>query len=1141
MYDLNYPQSARHRQHSRPRLCLIALFGLAIICGGNLSLSAQAVKGSLLGTITDPSGAAAAGATVTITETRTNISSTTTTNADGNYVFANVKDGVYRVEASLKGFKKVIRDNVVVDVNTTVRVDLSLQVGEVSETVTIEASASAPLLQTDRADTGRLLESKQITELPLGFNRNFQGLLVTVPGATKPSRPHSQFFNSQDSLESKVNGQSRLSNNFQIEGVDDNQKTGLLQVLIPAADAIETVSVVTSNFDAEFGRAGGAVSSVTLKSGTNNVHGSAFFFGNNNNGWLQAGDFFTHTTAPTHYRQAGGTLGGPIIKNKLFYFGDYQYTTDKLGSVQQHVVPYKEWYNGDFSKAATTIYDPLTTRTLADGTVVRDPFPGNMIPENRISPIAKKLLNFLTPPNAGPAPGSANYFLGQVPNLIFNEVRVKTTHAFDTKINYNINEKNSLSYRFSYQRPEVFDPGTYGIYGGPTNGGFAGTGTQNTISTAANYTRTFSPSLILEGRFGVSWYHNVAKSQAAGLKTSNEVGIPNINTDSFSDGLTQINISGFSGPVLGFSASLPWDRGETTWIGSGILTKLWGNHSFKFGAELRHNRDKLLQIQDNGGVRGSFAFNGNRTATSTDTKAQNGIANAFAAFLLDLPSSVGRDIKVIDEPGTQHYAFFSFAQDTWQVSQKLTLTLGLRHEYYQPLRGLVEKGGLSNYLPSNNTAIVAGYGDIGQSVGVKGAPWRNFVARLGVAYRLNDKTVIRAGYGGSVVPFPDNNYAFNFPVKQNNQFNAPNSFAPAGSMAVGFPAPIIFAVPSNGIIDASLPILKSSGVYYAPPDLHEGKLHSYNVAFQRQLWWGITAEAAYVGNVGRDILFNLDLNAANQLGKATAASDNPARPFFNLYGRTASITARVGKTTTYNSLQIKVDKRFSHGILFTNNYTFGRSVDYATDNGGIGTPADIRISRGRSDFDRTHAFVSSFVWQIPFAAKMHGLAKWALDGWQVTGILDIRSGTPLDFTTNNTLLHAPGNTQRANATGTPAVYGASIRTGKPYFDTSVFSTPAATLTSTADPNLKYAPFGSVTRNSLINGPGYWNLDSSIFKKFKFTERIGGELRADIFNILNHPNPGNPSANLASTTFGQITGVSGINGPRLIRFGTRVTF
>jgi hypothetical protein len=1097
----------------------------------------QAVKGALLGTITDANGAAASGATVTATETRTNIALTTVTNQDGNYVFSNIKDGIYRVEATLKGFKKVVRDEVTVDVNTTVRIDLAMQVGEVSETITVEAGAAA-ILQTDRADTGRLLESKQVSELPLGFNRNFQGLLVTVPGATRPTRPHSQFFNSQDSLESKVNGQSRLSNNFMIEGVDDNEKTGLLQVLIPAADAIESVSISTSNFDAEFGRAGGAVSSVTLKSGTNNIHGSAFFFGNNNNGWLQAGDYFTHGTAPTHYRQAGATIGGPIKKNKLFYFGDYQYTTDTRGVVNRLVVPYPEWFGGDFSKVPTKIYDPATGNP--DGTG-RTQFAGNIIPASRISPIAKKLLSFLQPPNiAGAALGNQNY--------VFNEVFTKKTQAFDTKINYNINEKNVLSYRFSFQRPDVFQPSAYGIYGGPNSGGgFGGTGTQNTISTAANYTHTFSPTLILEARFGVSWYHNVATTAADGLKTSSEVGIPGVNLDNFSSGLTTINISGFTGPVLGFVNSLPWDRGEKTYLGTGILTKLWGNHSIKFGEEIRHNRDLLLQIQDQGGVRGQFSFNGGRTAIPSDTAAQNGIANAFASFLLDQPSGYSRDLKVLDQVGTKQYNYFTFIQDNWQVSQKMTVNLGLRHEYYTPLVGLVDKGGLSNYNPSDNTERVAGYGNIPQNLGVKGT-WKNFAIRSGISYRINDKMVIRGGYGESIIPFPDNSYAFNYPVKQTFVAPSPaNGFVPVGSLATGFAPPVLFDIPANGIIDANLPILKNSALYYAPSDLKEGKLHSYNVSFQRQLPWNFTVDTAYVGNFGTGILANLDLNAANQLGLATfnpttgAYNDNPARPFFNSYGRTSSITTRVPTDTHYNALQIKVDRRFTKGLLVTSNYTLSRAITASgDDNGGISTPANPKLDIGRAGFDRTHAFTSSFVWQIPFANKTHGFLKAILDGWQLTGIFDARTGTPLDFTTSGTNLHAPGNTQRPNLTGPIKILG-NFGPGQLYLDTSVFSTPGISiqLPGTTDTRAQYASFGQLSRNSTINGPGYWNIDNSIFKKFQFTERIGGEIRADVFNSLNHPNPGNPNTGVTSTTFGQITGVQ--TGARGVRFGARVTF
>ena len=471
----------------------------------------------------------------------------------------------------------------------------------------------------------------------------------------------------------------------------------------------------------------------------------------------------------------------------------------------------------------------------------------------------------------------------------------------------------------------------------------------------------------------------------------------------------------------------------------------------------------------------------------------------------------------------------------------------MRHEYYTPLVGLVEKGGLSNYNPANNTEIVAGFGDVPQNIGVKGT-WKNFVLRSGLSYRLTDKSVIRGGYGASIIPFPNNSYAFNFPVKQN--FVAPtpaNNFVPAGSLAAGFTAPVVFAVPSNGIIDASLPILRNSALYYAPPTLKEGTLHSYNVAFQRELPWNFTAEAAYVGNVGRGILATLDLNAANTLGLATfnattgAFNDNPARPFFTNYGRTASVNTIVPTDTHYNSLQIKVDRRFTKGLLVTSNYTFARGISNSgDDNGGFSTPANIALDRGRTGFDRTHAVASSFVWQIPFASNTKGLVKWALDGWQITGIFVAQSGTPLDFTTNATDLHAPGNTQRPNLSGEIKVLG-GFGPGQFWIDRSVFSTPTATiqLPGTTDPRAKYAPFGQLTRNSTINGPGYWSVDNSIFKKFKFTERIGGEIRADIFNTLNHANPGNPNTSVTAATFGQITGVA--SSARQVRFGARVTF
>src|SRR6185436_4372859 len=422
---------------------VLALILAVLIMASPSASSAQVLTGTLLGTVSHAQGAGVPGATATVTETGTNISRTAQTNSSGNYIFSNLKDGRYRLVVEMPGFRKVQRDGVVVDVNTTVRVDLVLQVGQLTEEATVVAET--PALQTDRADTGRILESKQITEIPLSFNRNFQGLMVTVPGATRPFRPHSQFFNSQDSLSTNVNGQPRLANNVMLDGIDNNHKTGLLTVIIPSADAIEAVSVSTSNYDAEFGRAGGAVTNVTLKSGTNQLKGVAFFFGNGN-GTL-AKDYFSGTKAPTSYKQFGLAVGCPIVKNKLFFFADYQGTRDNLGNVFRHNIPPADFRTGNFSRATTIIYDPATGN--ADGTG-RQPFPGNIIPANRISPIARNLLAFLPAPNVAAALGQNNYE--------FPSVREKKTEAADIKFTYQATSQDSLAYRFSFQRPEVFDP-----------------------------------------------------------------------------------------------------------------------------------------------------------------------------------------------------------------------------------------------------------------------------------------------------------------------------------------------------------------------------------------------------------------------------------------------------------------------------------------------------------------------------------------------------------------------------------------------------------------------------------------------------------------------------------------------------------
>jgi hypothetical protein len=1077
---------------------------------------AQAVRGTLLGNVADSSGAAVPGATVTATDQGTSIASTTVTNTDGFYTFPNLKDGIYRVEAELSGFKKVVRENVRVDVNTTVRVDVALEAGAVTEVLTV--SADPPPLQSDRSDTGRIIQGEQIAAMPLGFGRNFQGMIATVPGASRPFRPHSVFFNPQDTLSSNVNGQSRLANNVQIEGVDNNHRTGLLTVLIPSAEALETVSITTSNYDAEFGRAGGAVTNVTLKSGTNQFRGSGFYFGNTE-GTIATNPFVDRTLpkerqkADTAYHQGGFTLGGPIVRNRLFFFGDYIRTYDKTGRINRFTLPTEAMRNGDFSASSVPIYDPLTGNpATGEG---RTQFPGNVIPASRISPIARQILSNVPLPNIANAPlGSINY--QDATSLD------RTTDGFDVKINYQLSTRDQTSIRYSYQRPVTTEGGNYGLFGGPYQGGFIGTGTNLTQTVAGNWTRTLTNTFVMDARLGVSTYHNEALSAGSGLTTAADLGIPGANLDTYTSGMTTINLQGYSNPTVGYSASMPWDRGETTYTAALVMTKLWRSHTIKFGGDYRHNYDYLLQTQDQGGPRGFFTFNGGQTGIPTNAATQNNVGNSLAAFLLDRPSTAGRDLAVIARPGTVHSSMFSFIHDKWQVSPKLTLDLGLRHEFYTPFVGTERQGGLSNYDPATNQLLVSGYGDVADNLGVK-QTWRNFNPRLGLSYRPTEGQVLRAGYGASSIPFGDNTYAFNFPVKQNNQFNAANAFVPPTgvSMVAGFPAPVVTQIPSNGRIDAGAdPRLRNASYVYIPPDLREGILHSWNVAYQRELPFDFTAEVAYVGNHGQDIIQRLDLNASLVPG-----SNNDGRPQFAAFGRTGSVTAFLPYHTDYHSMQVKVDRRFKNNVLITNSYTLGRgeSYDGGDSNGNISTPADIERSWGRTANDRTHTFVSSFVLGLPF--QRQGWLGVLSNGWQVSGIFTAQSGTPLQIGMDGALLRAPGNQQRPDMIGDPEILG-GVGSGEQWFDISAFAAPA--------PNT----FGNLTRTgSGLNAPGYLNLDASLVKKFGLGTRYG-EFRVDAFNVTNSLHPNGPNTTFGSATFAQIT--SSFE-PRLIRFGLRFVF
>jgi hypothetical protein len=1134
-----------------------------------IQVQGQAVNGTLLGTLTDASGAVVPGAQITITEVGTGIPHSTQSNGSGNYVFPNLPPGNYNVTSEAHGFKKETRTTVRVDVNTTVRVDMTMQPGAVTETV--EVSGAVPLLKTDRADVSQNIETVQMEQLPIGgANRNFQNFLALVPGTVKPHRDHSDFFNAQDTLSTEVNGQSREFNQLAIEGVNDDERTGLLQIYVPPSEAIQTVDVTTSNYAAEFGRAGGAVTNVILKSGTNNFHGSLYEY--NRVSALQARTYFQRTAAGpspiarTTFNYYGGTIGGPIIKDKTFFFFDLLRIDDIRGQFQNTILPSDAFRNGDVTAAITggkaNIYDPFTGAangtgrvqifsTSAQGVATIQGRNGpvdafnpackagtcnNIIPLALMDPISLKILALV--PHANSCANAACITNNYQQNTQFR----KNSTSFDTKIDHNFSQKDRLAFRFSRAVQNPFQQPVFGAAGGFANGGFQGQGEQHEQSGAINETHIFSPTLVMETRAGISHYRNIALTADHGSTATTDLGIPGANLDAFTSGLTQIEIqNGFGNPFVGYSASQPWDRGETNIDVVNNWTKISGNHTFKWGADIRRLRDDLVQAQTFG-PRGHYVFGTGTTLLSGGAGSAT-LANNFAGFLIDAPTSTGRDISLVSGSWRETEAFF-FGQDTWHASSKLTVDAGLRWELYLPATPS-RPGRYSNYDPSINRLVIAGVDGNPLNLG-RETYYKYFAPRLGVAYRATEQTVVRAGFGISYEPFTNNQYAFNFPERQNQGTSQINNFAlptfSNGLLGVfpnGFPAPSTVAIAADGTVNPS------NGDPYNVVDKHfqDPYVESYNFSIQHSLPGDFVLDLAYVGNHGVKIPVAYNLNAATAPAVVNGAltASCTVQPLCQAFGRTAATTFLFKPTVSnYNSFQARLDHKFKGGFLLTTAYTWAKALAYRSDMGADDGAADNYIDFQRNysvtSRNRAHTFVQSYVYELPFGKNKHfltsGPASWILGGWGVSGVLTRMSGAPLHFTANGNNLNATGSTQYPNQVAPFHVLG-GIDTA-PWFDTSAFVQPTVN-----------GVLGNMRRYQFA-GPGLFNLDAAVFRTFPIGEKMGFEFRAEAFSVTNTPHFSNPSVSLTSATFGRITGTSdqGSNvgdGNRVMELSAKFTF
>ena len=1157
------------------------LLALLLAISLSPSIFGQAVNGTLLGTVSDSTGATVGAAKVTATETTTGLIHESVTNESGNFTFPDMPPGTYSLTAEAKGFKKETQQNITLLSNSSTRVDVSMVTGSVSEEVLV--TTAPPLLQTDRADISVKLESKQLADSPVGTNRNFQSLLNLVPGMAPATFQHSQFFNAASSLQTQANGLPREGNLYQIEGIDDDERTGLLQIIIPPLEAIQTVDVSTNNFEAELGRATGAVTNVILKSGGNAFHGSAFEYIQNSA--VNARSYFGGPLGHLSYNYYGGSIGGPILKDKLFFFVDYLGTSDHESVGSTFTIPDPRYYtpnasgNIDLSAAlsGTTgqIYDPST----GDGNGFgpghqRTPFPNNQLPFNRVNPVSLKILQMVNAAAATNGVLNPNAPLGNpANNYTTNLPFTKGTNSFDPKIDWAINEKNHLSARYSWQRVNTFQAPAFGSFlGGPAGGGFQGTGIQTSYSTGVNYDHIFSPSFFTEARVGVAHLRNNAQPNDYGSNDATTLGIPGVNIagQPFTSGQVGLTINGgFTGTLIGYSASVPWIRGETNIDFDNIWTKVIRNHTLKFGGDLRRIRDDLLQDQTFS-PRGVFNFSDVQTSTQicpTPTScaaAKTNIANDIASFLLDLPSSTGRDLNTFF-PAYRQWWFFAYATDKWQVTPKLTVDLGIRWEFYPPATPK-SAGGFSNYDPVNNNIVIAGIGGNPSNLGMQ-TRYKYFAPRTGFAYRVTDDTVVRGGFGISYTPFPDNTYAYNYPVRANNSYGLVGSsaFTPAvladgvtvATFQAGFPAPVPVPIPSNGIIPANTAQLAGQNYFFIPNNYKNPYAESWNLAVQQAFRGNLSFQLAYVANHGVDISGSQNIN--NPLTYGGGANSAPE---YNCVGcppnvhRTPSQATNqyfLGYSSNYQSLQAQLNKRFSNNLAFTTAFTWGKAMGYLNDDdGGLTFWINQRRNYAPLDFDRTLNYEQSFTYALPFGRGhdklTSGVGAVVLGGWQVSGIISVVSGLPFTVATNGANLNTPGTTQTGSLTGVYRALHAVGGGNAHWFDPTAFSTPAGCPTSGCTP--QNVDVGNTGRNA-FRGPGYIQDNFALFKSFNLYREATMTARIEAFQLSNTPQFGQPTSNNCCTasSFGQVTGtlgsgqgsVNGIGGGRSVQASVHFLF
>jgi len=1115
---------------------------------------AQVLYGSIVGTVLDQSDAVVPQATVAITSKDTGVSRETKTDPAGRYALVNVLPGRYQLRVSASGFRTVTREDVTVTINTVTRADFRLEVGTVTEQITVAASAA--MLQTDKSDVRAEIGSREVSNLPLSNYRNFQSLINLVPGATPANFQHLGDAIGR-ALGMNVNGTALNNNRTRVDGAT-NVFIWLPQhlVYVPPVESIDTVNISTGSFDAEQGIAGGVAVTVATKSGANEAHGVAYHYHDNQR--LYARNFFLPANQgkpKSIFNIFGGTLGGPIVKDKLFYFFSQETTLERQGvSRPNDSVPTQAIRNGDFSGLAATIYDPLTGNPDGSG---RSPFPGNRLPAGRIHPISRRIQEKAPLPNlAGTSQGTLN-------NYYSSGTEKLNRKQYDLKINWNARPELAIWGKYSRMDGYWNSKFALGEVGGPglSRAGSPGTNIMDVNIFTVAQTWTASPTLVLDATVAFTKFEQSRVPPDFGSNIGTEVwGIPNTNdpvVTGYAGGPAQVKkacpeMAGgacYSGmPALnhGFTAwgstsgFLPLFRKERAYTYTVNATKIQGAHELRWGFDMVRYHMDHWQPEVGSGPRGSLTFSGNATGTRGYTA---NYLNQYATFLLGLVTSMGKTVQFF-EMTNREWQFGWYVRDRWQLTRTLTLNLGLRYEYY-PLITRRDRG-IERWDPATNLVYLGRLGGNPDNVGITTSR-KLFGPRLGFAWRLSPNTVVRSGYGMTYDPLPFSRPLRGlYPASISASFVSSHPWAWIDTLEKGIPAVPLPDV-SKGVLDLPSSVDMGPRSPWAG-EIHRGYIQSWNFTLERRLPGEVVVSGAYVGTQTVHQLADLDINAAPPGG-------GPAgRPLAATQGRQIAALMWDGWVNgNYHSLQMALNRRVAGGLFLKGAYTWSKTINWADEDGWAGMPLTnwgptLRRNRAPAGYDRTHIFTLGFLYELPFGPGKKfaaaGPASWLLRGWQTNGVWGAYSGTPFTVTADGSSLNAPGSSQTADlvVSGKVKIPG-EIGSNKTWFDPLAFRQPTGVR------------FGATGRNTLY-GPGMWNLDFSLFRTFALSERLKMEFKAEAFNLTNTPKFANPSANVASmrlnpdgtiqalNNFSSITStLTALATPsqRQMRFGLRLSF